>query len=163
MGCNAERISRCRKITLEGNLTAVFPLFGPIDEAKWATGWAPEVLYPPNGTLEEHMVFQTIPHHATESLLTWTVSKYDPKEALIEYTVFAVSRVWVISIKCTESGDSRTTEAQVCYTYTGLTQEGNDQNKAAMERTFAHDLKDWEEQINYYLNSDRQRTHLHRE
>jgi hypothetical protein len=48
------------------------------------------------------------------------------------------------------------TTAEVCYTYTALTEEGDGLNRQALEKMFAHDLKDWEAAINYYLKHGKQ-------
>ena len=145
------RISRTSAITLNAPLTKVFPLFGPIKEKEWTAGWEPEVLYSTTGLVEEHMVFKTRSHHEHEPDFTWTVSKYHPEQAFIEYTVFAPERLWWITIKCREGKRRETTEAEITYTYTGLTERGNAINQKALETMFRRDLKDWEEEINHYL------------
>lgn len=48
------------------------------------------------------------------------------------------------------------TSASISYTYTGLTQYGNEFNQAAIEKMFVRDLTDWEEAINYYLKNGKQ-------
>ena len=119
------RIFRTRSITLNAPLKSVFPLFGPVREKDWAAGWDPQVLYSTTGVIEEHMVFKTRSPHEHESDFTWIVSKYDPVQAFVEYTVFTPERLWCIAIQCREDAVQKTTEAEVTYTYTGLTEEGN--------------------------------------
>lgn len=92
------RISRTRTIALNAPLEKVFPLFGPIREKEWAADWEPRILYSATGFVEEHMVFKTRPRHSREPDFTWTVSKYHPDQALIEYTVFTSERLWWITI-----------------------------------------------------------------
>ena len=82
MSFKAERISESRQITLNGDLKAVFPLFGPIEESKWAPGWAPNITSSMNAAIEEHMIFTTKAHHAQEADYTWIVSKYEPERRL---------------------------------------------------------------------------------
>ena len=73
MAFRAERISESRKIILNAPLNAVFRLFGPIEEARWAPGWEPNVLFLPEGAIQEHIVFTTKGHHDHEAEYTWTM------------------------------------------------------------------------------------------
>lgn len=148
----AKRISRTATITLQGPIATVFPLFGPIEEKKWEDGWDPLILYPETGELEEGMVFATRGHADEEPTYTWLVSKYDPANRAIQYTVSTQNRCWTISIHCRASSGTQT-QATVRYTYTGLTPLGNDLNERAMEKMYEKDLKDWEEAINHYLQT----------
>jgi len=154
-----ERISRTSTITLNAPLEKVFPLFGPIREMEWAAGWEPHVLYATAGTVEERMIFQTASHHGGEPDLVWTVSRYQPDRAFIEYTVFAPERLWWITVECSESVGGETTEAKITYTYTGLTEKGNAINQRALAAMYHWDLKDWERAINHYLATGERLAH----
>lgn len=145
----AERISKCSTILLNGSMEKVFPLFGPVLEKEWAYGWNPEIIYSVFGEVEEHMIFRTKAHHAPEDFYTWVITQYDPDQHHIEYTVSTPNRIWFIGVQC-KASDGKTI-ATVCYTYTGLNETGNQLNRAALEKMFADDLKDWEEALNYYL------------
>jgi hypothetical protein len=149
----SQRVSRTSVITLQAPLERVFPLFGPVREQEWAAGWEPELLYPASGSVEEHMVFRTRSHHGHEPDCTWTVSRYHPGQAFIEYTVFAPERLWRIAVQCREESGGEATGAVITYTYTGLTENGNAINGRALEKMYHRDLKDWEEAINHYLKT----------
>ena len=150
---SSKRISRAATIVLDAPIGRVFPLFGPIKEKEWSIGWKPQILYPASGNVEEHMVFKTAPHAGhNEPEYTWIVSKYQPAQALIEYTVFIPGRVWWITIQCREEIAGRTT-AEITYTYSGLTELGNAIDEKALQVMYARDLKDWEEAISYYLKT----------
>jgi hypothetical protein len=156
----SRRVSRTAVITLNASLRRVFPLFGPIREREWAAGWDPQILYSTTGLVEEHMVFKTPSHHGhVEPDYTWTVSKYQPDQALIEYTVFAQERLWWIAIQCCEDCPNQTTRAEITYTYTGLTDKGNAINERALQLMYAHDLRDWEAAINHYLRTGERLEH----
>jgi hypothetical protein len=149
----ALRLSRTSVITLNASLDQVFPLFGPMREMEWAEGWQPEIVYGQAEQIEEHMVFKTKAHGHGEPDYTWTVSKYAPDQALIEYTVFTPERLWTITIQCRPAATPRATQAEITYTYTGLTKHGNTINAWALHAMYAHDLKDWEAAINHYLET----------
>lgn len=150
----SKRISKTKSITLNGSLENVFPLFGPIRESEWAAGWNPEILFSNSDLVEEHMLFRIPSHHGDgEPDHIWTVSKYEPEKAFIEYTVFSGERIWWITIKCIEGIPGQSTQAEITYTYNGLTQLGNAINERALQSIFANDLKDWETAINHYLKT----------
>ncbi|MFN8459618.1 MAG: SRPBCC family protein [Anaerolineae bacterium] len=149
---SGKRISRTSTIILKAPLETVFPLFGPIKEMEWAEGWQPEIIYSQADNIEAHMVFKTKAHGHGEPDYIWTVSRYDPTEALIEYTIFTPNRLWYITVQCRESADAQTTQATISYTYTALNELGAAINQRAIEAMYAHNLKDWEEAINFHLS-----------
>ena len=82
----ANRISRTARITLNAPLKTVFPLFGPIEEKKWAHGWDPRIIFPDTNRLEQKMIFKTGQKDKDETDYIWVVSSLIPQDALIEYT-----------------------------------------------------------------------------
>jgi hypothetical protein len=155
----SRRISKTANITINASLDKAFPLFGPIKEKEWAAGWDPHILYSTTNILEEHMVFKTPSHGHGEPGYIWTVSKYLPDQALIEYMVHTPERVWWITIQCHEDIPDQTTRAEITYTYTGLTDLGNAINTKALQSMYARDLRDWEEAINYYIETGKRQEH----
>ena len=151
MEFKAERIGRRSIIELNGPIENVFPLFGPLLEKEWAEGWDPEIISSTSNLVEEHMIFRTRSSNKTEDYFTWIVTQYQPERHVIEYTVFTFQRLWFIRVEC--KGVRSGTTAEISYTYTGFTQQGSDLNRAAIDKMFVRDLKDWEESINYYLKN----------
>ena len=151
-GFRAERVSRSATIILDGSLEKVFPLFGAIEEKKWADGWDPVILAPASGELQEGMVFTTRGHGHSESIYAWIVSKYLPENYRIEYTVSTLNRYWVIAVQC-ESNSESETKATITYTFTGLTPLGNEINTRDIEKMYETHLEDWREAINHYLRT----------
>jgi len=150
----SQRISKTATIKINAPLDKAFPLFGPIIEKEWATGWNPQILYSITNLVEEHMVFKTpSSHEHNEPDYVWTVSKYIPAQALIEYMVHTPARLWWITVQCREDIPNETTRAEITYTFTGLTNMGNALNEKALQAMYAQDLKDWEEAINYYIEN----------
>jgi hypothetical protein len=149
----AVRINRSATILLHDNIARVFPLFGPVREADWAEGWAPEILYG-YADAEEHMVFRT---KGEGEYYQWIITQFDPQRFQIEYTVTAAERVWFIRVECKPYQNE--TLATVSYTYIGLTEDGHTRNKKAMDRIFAHNLGDWEEAVNHYLSTGKKLIH----
>ncbi len=148
----ARRISQTRRLKLNSSLKTVFPLFGPIKERLWVQGWDPEIVYLNAEEIAEHMIFRTPPRFEKEPPYTWILSKYAPERAFVEYTVFTPERLWTIAVQCEET-TPQTTQAEITYTYTGLSEQGNALNEKALAAMYANDLKDWEEAINHYLKT----------
>lgn len=98
------------------------------------------------------MVFTTPSQGGYESEYAWIISKYQPVIHCIEYIVSTANRYWVISIHCTSVSEIETS-ATIVYTYTGLNSLGNEINKRAIAKMYRYELKDWEEAINYHLET----------
>jgi hypothetical protein len=145
----AERIQKSASFVVNTSIEKPFPLFGPIREKEWAAGWEPQIIYSINPEVEEHMIFKTSSKHHGEEEYLWVLTQYNPKDYFIEYTISTSQRLWFISVRCRPKGNN--TSVTVTYNYTGLTTEGNQLNQLALDKMYAHNLKDWEEAINYYL------------
>ncbi len=78
------------------------------------------------------------------------VSKYEPVKFLIQYLVSTENRYWTITVKCVPIKGSKTS-AEVTYTFIGLNELGNELNENHLQRLYKHNLNDWEEEINNYL------------
>jgi hypothetical protein len=118
-----ERIQKCATLSVEGTIEKVFPLFGPIREKEWTKGWDPEILYSATNIVEEHMIFRTKARYPQEEFYTWVVTQFDPERHKIEYTVSTPNRIWFITVSCEPNGSM--THAQVCYTFIGLNETGD--------------------------------------
>lgn len=147
----AERVSRTASFIIRSSIENVFPLFGPVREMEWAQGWTPQLIYSETKEVEEHMIFETNGKFEGEEKYTWIITKYFPQDYLIEYNVSTPERIWFITVKCEALG--KETKTTVTYTYTGLTERGNERNKEALANMYSDNLKDWEEAINHYITT----------
>jgi hypothetical protein len=147
----SSRISRHAAITLNDSVDKVFPLFGPIREREWCEGWDPQILFSTTNLVEEHMVFRTKGRFAQEEFYHWVITQYDPVHHHIEYTVSTQNRIWFIRVQCKAHG--KQSMATVSYTFTSLNALGTELNAIALKKMFECELQDWEEAINYYLQT----------
>ena len=148
----SKKVSRTATITINGNIQNVFPLFGAFEERKWAEGWNPTLIYSSTEVIEEGTTFKTIGHGDFEKEFLWRVSKYEPEKYLIQYLVSTENRYWTITIKC-DSLSGNQTKASITYTFIGINELGNRINSQLLEKMYANHLKDWQEAINYYLET----------
>ena len=152
----AERTSIIR---LEGDVDRVFPLFGPLREREWAEGWNPRVVWPTSEIVQERMVFLVQPSHGDGQETMWVVSRYDERQAVIEYAVFAPETVHWILIRCRAVENGESTEAEITYTYVGTSESACLHNAHDLEAKYRRDLKEWEQAINHYLRTGKRLSH----
>ncbi|MEZ4885659.1 MAG: hypothetical protein R3E32_13080 [Chitinophagales bacterium] len=148
------RITQTETIYLHALPDIVFPLFGPFEEKKWAHNWNPEMVYCETGDLEENMVFKTYSFKNVKTTFLWIVSYLNLESKQVVYTVSSKNRVWTIHVHCkVMETDPTKTAAEVTYTYIGLNKKGNKRGQKALDAKYQYKLKDWEESINYYLET----------
>jgi len=125
----------------------VFPLFGALEEKKWAEGWNPQFVYPTPAHDQRGMVF-TVEHGSKTGV--WTCTAFDQNAGYVQY-VFMLGNlmVTVIDIHVTKSG-SHETPVSVLYERTALRPEAND-HVAHLATGDAKSGPEWEEAINGYL------------
>jgi len=127
----------------------VFPLLCPVREAEWLPGWRYRMVHSDSGVAELGCVFATPDEDGSETI--WVVTEYDPQTLRIAF-------VWVrpglvatrLTIALRAAGVERT-YADIAYTYTGLSQEGNELVASYTEAWFAEKMRGWESAINLYL------------
>ena len=129
----------------------VFPLLCPVREADWVPGWEYRLIYSESGVAELGCVFTTPNERGLETV--WVVTDYDPSALRIAFAwvwpglVAAQIRI-SLRLKSPE-----TTEADIRYRYTGLSEEGNREVARYDEAWFRHKMQSWEKAINHYLTT----------
>lgn len=145
----AGRVTQTATIKLNDKIENIFSLFGAFEERKWAEGWNPVLIYPQNEIIEEGTIFTT-EGDGEELEYLWRVSKYSPKKYSIQYLVSTENRCWTITLQCRPLLENKTS-TEITYTFTGLNEKGNKINEQSLQRMYKNNLKDWEDEINVYL------------
>jgi hypothetical protein len=159
MSFTASHISRSHTIHLEAPPDQVFPLFEPVGEQSWAPDWKPTFLFPPSGAAQAGAVFTTQVHEDDGQDTIWAISTYDPDNLRLAYLrVTPGSRVGIIDIRCAGTFDGRT-EATITYTFTGLSDEGNEFIARLTPAHYQEYIASWETAINHYLHSGQSLAH----
>ena len=144
-----EQRTQSLTIVLHGSVAEVAPFFGPLREAKWAPGWAPRFLHPPEGTQREGAVFTTTTNNGKERL--WLLTAYDVREGRVEYVIimpgFTANKV---KIRGVPDGDGRC-KATVTYRHSALTPEANDEVDMLDAHWAEQQRIHWERAINAAL------------
>jgi hypothetical protein len=131
----------------------VFPLFCPVREAEWVPGWKHRMIYSSSGVAELDAVFTTPNDDGSESL--WICTEYEPEEYRIAYAWVWPGMVVThlqIQLQAESEGETRAT---IRYTYTGLSEAGNQVVAGFDAAWFEAKMRAWEAAINHYLRTGR--------
>jgi hypothetical protein len=146
-GFRADAVTRTGHLQFDAPIETVFPLFTPLGEKHWATGWNPEIVYPRDRDIAEGMVFRT--QERVEHV--WTVVRYDPAKYTVAYnTVGQGVAVRQIEVRCQAAGANRT-DVTVTDSYIGLSPVGNSLVEGLTESAYAAKMAHWKEAIGAYL------------
>lgn len=149
MSFTAGHVTRQQTIRLSASPSQVFPLFEPLGERAWAEGWQPNMLFPTDGTAQAGAVFTT--SHPVEGESIWTMPLFDPASFHLAYLLVTPgSRVGNIDIRCQEA-PSGATQATVSYTFTTLSEQGNEFIARFTAAHYQEMMTAWERAINYFL------------
>ncbi len=129
----------------------VFPLLCPVREADWIEDWDPLAVFTYSGAAEQDCVFVTTgqPNNAV-----WFVTRYEPENGFVEMlkiTPEVTACKLTIQLRAVADG----TEAEVTYSHTSLGPEGDAFVRSFTEEYYREFMREWEEQINYYLRHGR--------
>jgi hypothetical protein len=139
-GFSGERVVRSHSFTVASPMAEAFRLFEPEGERAWAQGWDPRYIFPSAGTAERGMVFTTT--HGNESTI-WNLTRHDPPGGVLEYLrVTPGSRVAVVLVQCAEIGPDKT-RVTVVYTFTGLSEAGDEYVRAMDEAHYRTFIDGW--------------------
>ena len=112
-------------IILNGSVSEVTPLFGPVREAEWAPDWSPRFIHPVQGVQREGVVFTTSPGDGRDRL--WLLTTYDVRNGRVKYVVvtpaFTANEIKIRVIPDRE----KHCKATITYRRSALTPEGNEE------------------------------------
>lgn len=139
--------------TLPFPVERIFPLFGPVEESKWAPDWSPTWVYPDPKTAEASTPKRGwtffISAEDGDDTRTWQVAEYDPDQHRVSYQVFYPRKAaYRIDISAKPEGNG--TKTDVRYELVGLSEEGNRFVKQRVEN-FAGEMEEWKALIEYFL------------
>ena len=145
----ANHIERTHTIEIRGRREKIFPLFSPLGEKDWVPDWDPTFHYPRSGELVEGGVFTTSREGEQDTI--WLVMEFEPLEFRVKYArVTPGSRVAVVEVRC-EEADGGATRAQVSYTFTALSDGGNEYLAEFNEAHYRDYIESWRPAIDDYL------------
>jgi hypothetical protein len=142
------RVVRRGEVPVPLPVDEAFSLFTALGEREWVEGWEPEVVWPAGGDLEEDQVWITRQDGA-ETL--WAVARLQRDRHAVEYLRFRPSLdVARVSVDCRPQPDGAV--AEVTYTYTALSPEGERCLEALTEEAYGERMRSWERAIREALD-----------
>src|SRR4029077_2673712 len=136
-------------IILDGSVSDVTPLFGPVREAEWAPDWSPRFIHPAQGVQREGVVFTTSPGHGRDRL--WLLTTYEVGNSRVEYVVVTPTFTTnEIKIRVVPDGEQNV-KARITYRRASLVPEANEE-VAKLDAHWAEEQRiHWETAINEAL------------
>jgi hypothetical protein len=135
-------------LSLNAPVEVTFPLFGPIEEARWAAGWNPHILFSDSSLGDSAGTIFTSQHAEGDTI--WAVARFDHTDRVIDYVrVTPGKMIALLHITCDAANADHST-AHITYTFTALTEAGNHlvEHLREMHPT---SVRQWEQAINHYL------------
>ncbi|MEN6441020.1 MAG: hypothetical protein ABFD97_20830 [Syntrophobacter sp.] len=142
------RVERSYVQKLRGIPRNIFPLLCPVREKEWAEGWDPLAVYTHSGFAEDDCIFTT-GDEKPDSI--WVITVFDPEHHNLEILKITpgmtVGKI-TITLSANETGN---TDAQVKYTYTAISPEGEDFVRSYSEDFFEQFMQYSESTLNEFL------------
>jgi hypothetical protein len=152
----SHHVERSGGFTLAAPVDKAFPLFEPVPEKQWVEGWDPKPVYPANGDTVEGMVFTSSHENASDTV--WTMAHFDPARHEITYVnVTAGVRLGRIDIRCSDASGS--THVDVRYSFTSLSDAGNEVVDSFSQSRFDAHMQAWQHALTYFLQTGKRFEH----
>jgi len=137
-------------LVVNAPLRDAFPLFGPEGERVWAgKHWDPKFVFPQPSKDVQGAVFTLL--HGTQKVV-WVNTLFDVDAGRIQYVYFIPDALVTTIDLHLEAASVTTTNVEVTYTRTALSEEANE-HVQALGQNDRDSGKDWEGSINAYLKA----------
>lgn len=142
-------IERSTTIHLPIEPTEALSLFTPEGEREWVTGWEPEPIHAPDGSLSrEGAVFRT--RRGGEETL-WLVLRVDAQRGVADYVrITPGSRLGTVRVRCRSDGAGGS-NVEVGYRLAALSPGGANELEAITPQAFEADIRGWRKAIEQLL------------
>lgn len=149
----AKRVTRNYIQTINAEPSKVHALICPVKEAEWLDGWDYDLIFSQSGFAEAGCVFISRTEGEKETI--WLITKRDDQNYETEFArITPESRIAYLTVRI-EDGGNHTSRMHIAYTFTALTEEGNQFIENFTEENFVQDMKFWEATLNHYLETGR--------
>ena len=147
----AKRATRKYIQTINADPSVVHALICPVREAEWLDGWDYDLIFSTSGLAEAGCVF--VSRSAGEKETIWLITKRDDRNHETEFVrITPGSRTACLTVRIEDAGN-HTSRVHIAYTFTALTEEGNNFVENFTEENFVNDMKFWEATMNHYLKT----------
>lgn len=144
-----KRISKRYTMQIAAKPAVVFPLLCPEREKEWLDGWAYEMIYSQSGFAEQGCAFKT--KLLPEGEAYWLMTRHIPPHEA-EYVRFVTGKMFVaLSFKLAERDGGTAMDME--YTYTAVTEKGNEFVAGQADAGFEMIRKRMENSLGYFINT----------
>jgi hypothetical protein len=134
----AKRVTRNCVQTIKAAPSEVHALICPVKEAEWLDGWDYDLIFSQSGFAEAGCVF--ISRSEGEKETIWLITKRDDRNYETEFArITPESRVACLKVRI-EDGGKHISRMHIAYTFTALTEEGNQFIDNFTEENFVKDM-----------------------
>ena len=149
----AKRVTRSYIQTINAEPSEVHALICPVKEAEWLDGWDCDLIFSQSGFAEAGCVF--ISRTEAEKETIWLITKRDDQRYETEFVrITPGSRIAYLTVRI-EAGGNHTSRMHIAYTFTALTEDGNEFIEKFSEANFVKDMQFWGATMNHYLETGR--------
>ena len=142
------RVERTYTQMIDGTPGEIFPLYCPVREAEWVSGWDPVVVYSETGVAEHDCVFLT---RDGDRETHWLVTRYEPQSHYVEMVRFTPGLTQCKLDIQLEPVDPKRTKVVVTYRHTSLGPEGDAFVDGFTEEYYREFMQGWEKAMNHFL------------
>lgn len=143
-----KRTNATHRIRLAAPAVQCHRLFTPAGEELWVDGWKPHYLVPDTGETAQGMVFTT---GADDDYTIWTLVDFDTTSYWSRYArVTPALRTGTVDVRC-HPVDANTTDVDVSYVLTALSEKGLASLSAFEGAAFAQMIEAWKQSIDKHL------------
>lgn len=151
MNFEAKHISRSYRQTINATPKVIFPLLCPEKETEWLDDWDYKMIYSISGVAELGAVFTTSFWEDSEQI--WIITKHDQIKNEVQFARVVPGLVTSVLDIYVLPKDENSSYVDITYTYTGLTEKGNNFIDTYTEEFFTKNMKEWEDSMNYFLKT----------
>jgi len=149
MSAPRAHLRRSGSLRVAAPVERAFELFTPLGERRWVAGWAPELHHPPGGEPVAGGVFTTSGEDGSQT--HWVLVDWEPERHRVRYArITPGRRAGTVEVRCAAAG-AASTDVQVTYELTALTDAGDAELAAWSEAWYAEYLAGWERDIARHL------------
>ena len=144
------RIQREHTIKIHASIEKVFSVLCLVREGEWLPEFFSEVIFSDSGFTELDSIFIT--HSDQKNPIVWTIPAYNQYEFIEMIYIQPNIKVVIIKLYLSEVS-SEITQLRVHYTYTGLSELGNNEIEQITEENFSENINTWQLCLNYYFRN----------
>lgn len=142
------RATRRRTIEVQGDADTVFALLCPVREVEWLESWKPLEVFSHSGVAERECVFVSDDGRRHS---TWMITDHDAKHRRVRMVKFTPGFTVCLLEIAVASGPGATSLLDVCYSFTALSEAGNEYVNEFSEQAYDGVMAQWQQALDHFI------------